>query len=242
MEKTHFMNSGRHLHGMFTAVPPRYDLVNRIITLGLDCHWRNLAAAVCVEGRPDRVLDIGCGTGDLTIAIARLAGDRTQVAGLDFSLPMLERARVKAAVAGVEGQVNFLHGDATRLPFPDGSLDRVGISFAFRNLTYKNPFGGPHLAEVYRVLNTGGRYVIVESSQPRNRIIRRLFHLYLRTFVRPVGSWLSGNKSAYTYLAESARRFFRPDEVREMLLGAGFREVTYRPLFFGAAGIHVATK
>ncbi len=138
--------------------------------------------------------------------------------------------------------MKFIHGEATQLPFPDGHFDCVGISFAFRNLTYKNPLGPPHLAEVKRVLKSGGRYVIVESSQPANRVIRTLFHLYLRAFVAPVGILLSGNKSAYRYLAESASRFYSPQEVREMLLAAGFRDVTYRPLFFGAAGIHVATK
>ena len=118
----------------------------------------------------------------------------------------------------------------------------VGISFAFRNLTYKNPLGPPHLAEVIRVLRPGGRYVIVESSQPENRFIRACFHLYLRAFVAPVGQMLSGNKGAYNYLAESARRYYSPGEVREMLLAAGFRDVRYRPLFFGAAGMHVALK
>jgi demethylmenaquinone methyltransferase/2-methoxy-6-polyprenyl-1,4-benzoquinol methylase len=155
---------------------------------------------------------------------------------------MLEKARQKAHDAGVGKQTHFIHGDATRLPFPDVHFDCVGISFAFRNLTYKNPLGPPHLTEVKRILKPGGRYIIVESSQPENRLIRALFHLYLRAFVTPVGILLSGNKSAYRYLAESARRFYSPREVRDMLLTAGFRDVNYRPLLFGAAGIHVAFK
>jgi demethylmenaquinone methyltransferase/2-methoxy-6-polyprenyl-1,4-benzoquinol methylase len=230
------------LHGMFTAVPPHYDLVNRIVTLGMDRCWRQKAALTCLVSKPQRVLDLGCGTGDLTIKLAQMAKNGVEITGLDYSLPMLERARQKATLAGVANRLKFLHGEATQLPFPDGHLDCVGISFAFRNLTYKNSLCRPHLAEVIRVLRPGGRYVIVESSQPLNPVIRWFFHLYLRAFVRPVGIILSGNRAAYRYLAESAARFYSPGDVREMLLGAGFNEVSYRPLFFGAAGIHVAVK
>ncbi len=227
---------------MFTAVPPRYDLINRIITLGQDRRWRRRAALTCLDTRPQRVLDLGCGTGDLTINLARLAKKDTEIIGLDYSLPMLSRAWQKAVRAVVADKVTFIHGEAAHLPFPGAYFDAAAISFAFRNLTYKNPLGPLHLAEVIRVLRPGGRYIIVESSQPENRIVKAFFHLYLRAFVRPVGTLLSGNRGAYRYLAESAARFYSPREVREMLLAAGFRDVTYRPLLFGAAGIHVAIK
>lgn len=227
---------------MFTAVPPRYDIVNLIITLGLDKRWRRLAAQTCLEHKPQRILDLGCGTGDLTINIAKLADKGTDITGLDYSQPMLERAQQKATKSGVGKLIHFIHGEATQLPFPDSHLDCVGISFAFRNLTYKNPLAGAHLAEVKRVLKPSGRYVILESSQPENSLIRTLFHLYLRIFVKLVGIILSGNPGAYSYLAESTRRFYKPSEVRDMLSGAGFKEVRYRALLFGAAGIYVASK
>jgi len=227
---------------MFLSLPPRYDLINRIITFGLDGRWRRLAVRACLENGPQRILDIGCGTGDLTIGLALMAGKNAAVTGLDYSPPMLVLARAKAAQAGVAEKVNFVHGDATELPFPEASFDAAAISFAFRNLTYKNTGQARHLAEVRRVLRPGGRYVIVESSQPANPIIRALFHLYLRVFVAPVGIRLSGQRNAYRYLVESARHFSSPEEVREMLLEAGFREVTYRPLLFGAAGLHTATR
>jgi demethylmenaquinone methyltransferase/2-methoxy-6-polyprenyl-1,4-benzoquinol methylase len=118
----------------------------------------------------------------------------------------------------------------------------VGISFAFRNLTYKNPKTKLYLAEILRVLKPGGKFVIVESSQPRSAIIRALFHLYLRAFVYPVGYLLSGNKGAYRYLAESAARFYGPHELGQLLVGAGFGAVRYRRLFFGAAAVRVAAK
>lgn len=227
---------------MFTAVPQHYDLVNRIITLGQDRRWRRLAALACLAEKPRRILDLGCGTGDLTINIARLAPKGNEIIGLDYSLPMLERARKKATRASLGDRIGFIHGDASRLPFPDGYFEAVGISFAFRNLTYKNPLSAPHFVEVLRVLQPGGRYVIVESSQPANRIIRSLFHLYLRAFVKPAGILLSGNRGAYRYLTESAAGFYSPREVREILLASGFSDVNYRPLLYGAAGIHVAVK
>ncbi len=230
------------LHGMFTAVPPRYDLVNHIITLGMDAGWRKLAARTCLETRPQKVLDIGCGTGDLSITLAGLAPAETEITGLDYSLPMLEIAKQKAAKAGVASKVNFISGDASSLPFPDASFDTVGISFAFRNLTYNNRLCPLHLAEVKRVLKPGGRYVIVESSQPVNRIVRYFFHLYLRAFVGPLGMWLSGHKGAYNYLVESAAHYYLPRQVKGLLIGAGFRDIRYRPLFLGASGLHVAYK
>ncbi|OGN94798.1 MAG: hypothetical protein A2Y89_01085 [Chloroflexi bacterium RBG_13_51_18] len=240
MESPPASQTPRPLHNMFTAVPPHYDLVNRIITLGLDKRWRRRAAQTCLENRSQTILDLGCGTGDLTIHIALLAGEETEFIGLDYSKPMLERAQQKAVKAGVGKQIRFIHGDATQLPFSDAYFDCVGISFAFRNLTYKNPLAQAHLAEVKRVLKPGGRYVIIESSQPENRLIRMMFHLYLRIFVKPMGIMLSGNTGAYRYLSESARRFYSPLEVRDMLLKAGFRDIQYRALLFGAAGIHVA--
>ena len=230
------------LHNIFTAVPPHYDLVNHIITIGMDKRWRRLATLACLETKPHRVLDIGCGTGDLTISMARLANKDTEITGLDYSPPMLEIAKEKAEKAGVGKRVRFIEGEASHLPFPDSTFDVTAISFAFRNLTYKNPVCQSHLAEVLRVLKPGGRYVIVESSQPENSFIRACSHFYIRVFVKPLGIILSGNIGAYRYLAESMIRFYSPGEVKDLLMSAGFREVKYRPLFFGAAGIYVAVK
>jgi demethylmenaquinone methyltransferase/2-methoxy-6-polyprenyl-1,4-benzoquinol methylase len=230
------------LYGMFTAVPPRYDLINRIVTLGMDNGWRDRAALTILEANPQTVLDLGCGTGDLALTVARFAIGDIAVTGVDYSPPMLELAEQKAASLNLRDRVKFVRGEATSLPFPEASFDCVGIAFAFRNLTYNNPVKMPHLAQVLKVLKPGGRYVIVESSQPENVFIRACAHFYLRAWVGPIGTLISGNKGAYRYLATSARRFYSPREVREMLISAGFREVRYRPLFFGAAGIHVAMK
>ena len=230
------------LHRMFTAVPRRYDLINHIITWGLDKRWRGKAARECLTSPSGKVLDLCCGTGDLAINLARLAKNNMQIIGIDYSRPMLEIATKKAKPLARRRKISFIYGDAANLPFPNGYFDCVGISFAFRNLTYKNPLAQRHVAEVLRVLSAGGRYVIVETSQPKLKLIRKLYHLYLRWFVFRLGYLLSGNRRAYHYLAESAARFYTSEEVEEILVTAGFRQVSFRRLFFGAVGIHVAVK
>jgi len=155
---------------------------------------------------------------------------------------MLRIANRKASALDVGSDIAFIYGDAASLPFTDGYFDCIGISFAFRNISYKNPLTAGYLAEILRVLSPGGKFVIVETSQPESKLIRMLFHLYLRIFVYNVGYWLSGNKGAYHYLAESARRFYRPQETRDLLLSAGFREFSCQKLLFGVAAIYIAVK
>ncbi|MDP2919634.1 MAG: ubiquinone/menaquinone biosynthesis methyltransferase [Dehalococcoidia bacterium] len=232
----------RPLHSIFTAVPGRYDLVNRVFTWGMDERWRRRTALICLKSDPKRVMDLCCGTGDLAIWLARLAKQGTEVVCLDYSLPMLALARDKAEKAGLNSALSFIHGDVNDLPFPDGYFDSIGISFAFRNLTYKNPRTGRYLIEVVRVLKTGGEFVIVESSQPPNAVVRAFAHAYERWFVFYAGYWITGNRPAYKYLSESARRFYTAEELADLLKAAGFSKVTVKRLFFGAAAIHVAQK
>jgi len=236
------VDQSKPLYGMFAAIPQRYDLINHVITWGLDKRWRWQAARECLAARPKNVLDLGCGTGDLAINIARLAENEVELTGIDYSQPMLERAAQKVGLLAKWKKISFTCGDAADLPFPDGYFGCVGISFAFRNLTYKNPLAQRYLAEVLRVLSPNGRFVIVETSQPKIKIIRKLFHLYLRWFAYRVGYLLSGNRGAYHYLAESATRFYTAAELEELLVTAGFSKVSYRPFLFGAVSIYVAVK
>jgi demethylmenaquinone methyltransferase/2-methoxy-6-polyprenyl-1,4-benzoquinol methylase len=189
---------------MFVAVPPRYDIVNHVVTLGLDTRWRRLAACEVLSGMPGTFLDIGCGTGDLALAAASMSTMNTSIAGLDYSQPMLDRAVIKAAKRAAA--VSFIR------------------------------------AEVLRVLRPGGRFIIVESSQPPNRVFRWLFQRYVRWFVRPAGIAVSGNPGAYRYLAESVARFYTADEVVSLLMNSGFNRAGYKRLFFGAAAVHTAVK
>ena len=238
----HIITQRKPLYCIFTDIPPRYDLINHIITWGLDRHWRWLAARECITSQPKKVLDLCCGTGDLALNIARLSGSGIAISGIDYSQPMLEIAAHKAEKLGLGKRVSFLYGDVASLPFPDNYFDCIGISFAFRNLTYKNPQVKQYLAEIHRVLRPEGRFIVIETSQPRSVIIRKLFHIYLRCFVFRIGYLLSGNRGAYRYLAESAANYFTPAELKELLHASVFRDIRFQPLFMGAAGICIATK
>jgi demethylmenaquinone methyltransferase/2-methoxy-6-polyprenyl-1,4-benzoquinol methylase len=227
---------------MFDRVPDRYDLVNRVVTLGFDRRWRRLAVRACLENEPRAILDICTGTGDLAVALAREATRSTAVVAADFSGPMLAEARAKAEAEGVAGRIELVCVDAAALPFEDGAFDTVGVSFGFRNLTYKNKHRDRHLNEIARVVAPGGRFVIVESSQPDSAVVRAGFRAYLGAWVRPLGGLISGQRGAYRYLARSARDFYEPREVERMLLAAGFAGVRTTPLLAGAAALHVASR
>jgi demethylmenaquinone methyltransferase / 2-methoxy-6-polyprenyl-1,4-benzoquinol methylase len=241
LKKTENNSDAHALYGMFTDIPPRYDLINRLITWGMDKSWRLKTAEACLAFRPRQVLDLCCGTGDLSIVIASLANYQVEIRGIDYSQPMLDIAAAKTS-ALVNKTLIFFRGEAAKMPFPDEFFDCIGISFAFRNLTYKNPLAGRHLAEMVRVLKKGGRCVIAESSQPVNGFIRACYHFYMRQYAGRIGGWLSGNKAAYRYLGESAAGFYGPAELSQLLIKSGFQKVDCQPLFFGAAGIYTASK
>lgn len=230
------------LLNMFTRVPAHYDFLNRALTWGFDERWRHQAAMECLRGKPGMVLDLCCGTGDLTLRLGKLSGGNVKIVGLDFCKPMLDLARAKAVAKGLEPKVTFIHGDAAFLPFPDGHFPVVGISFAFRNISYRNPVRERYLTEIRRVITPGGKFVIVETSQPVRGILRKAFHFYLKAVVPGTGGFFSGHRGAYQYLAESASRFYTADEVSHMLLESGFLCVDYRRLWGGVAAIHVATR
>jgi len=234
-------DSGRPLYHIFTRIPDRYDLINHVITLGMDSGWRRQTAIICLKDKPGRILDICCGTGDLAVTMARLARYTPEITGADYSRPMLEIASAKASSAGLEN-IRFINADVARLPFPDGHFDCIAISFAFRNLTYNNSMTADYLKEILRVLKPGGRFVIVESSQPNSGFMRFLDHLYLKLWVFPTGYLISGNKEAYKYLAESAHHFYSAEQMQDYLLKAGFKQATAKRLFFGAAAIYTASK
>ena len=231
----------RPLHKFFTDVPRHYDLINRLFTWRMDERWRSKATLLCMENKPVRFMDLCTGTGDLAIHMAKSAGNGMEVIGYDYSLPMLDLARIKARKKGLD-RIEFTHGDAADMPFPDDHFDSIGIAFAFRNLTYKNPHTPGFIREIYRVLRPGGRFVIVESSQPKNKLLRAAFRIYTRNMVYRLGSLVSGNRAAYRYLASSVINFYAPEAIIALLREHGFSRVEHKALLGGVAALHVAVK
>jgi demethylmenaquinone methyltransferase/2-methoxy-6-polyprenyl-1,4-benzoquinol methylase len=230
------------LLAMFNTVPGRYDLVNRVLTLGFDERWRWRTAKLCLDTKPARVMDICCGTGDMALHLAKMAPDDVEVTGVDFSEAMLEVARYKAKARRLEYKASFKIGDAANLTYADDHFDAVTVSFGFRNLTYSNPLMDKYLAEILRVIRSGGKFFIVETCQPLLTPIRMLYHFYLKKLSSKLGALISGHKGAYRYLGQSAANYYNAHEVTDLLTGAGFKEVDFKPLLWGIAAIYTALK
>jgi demethylmenaquinone methyltransferase/2-methoxy-6-polyprenyl-1,4-benzoquinol methylase len=215
------------VRAMFDRIAPVYDVMNHVMTAGLDRRWRAITAEAVV--RPgDRVLDACCGTGDLALSCVRAGAG--SVIGLDFSPRMIERARKKSdAVAWVEG-------DALSLPFEDGSFDAATVGFGVRNVA-DLPRG---LSELARVLVSGGRLGILEITQPTGALAP-FYRLWFERIVPLLGKGLKGG-SAYTYLPASVRRFPGKDELVSVIERAGFHEVGYRTFAGGIVALHTAVR
>lgn len=211
---------------MFDRIAPVYDLMNRLMSAGLDQRWRRMTADAVV--RPgDRVLDACCGTGDLALAAEKRAG---RVTGLDFSERMLERARRKSAT------VEWVRGDLLELPFEDASFDAATVGFGVRNVADLER----GLGELARVLAPGGRLGILEITQPRG-LLRPFYKLWFDGLVPLAGKVLPGG-AAYTYLPASVRRFPGPEELAALLYRSGFDDVRYRLLAGGIVALHTGER
>ena len=231
----------RPLQKMFMEVPERYDLLNRMLTWRFDESWRKAAVREIVKNRPERIMDLCTGTGDLLLRIAKKTVGTAELTGLDYSRPMLEIAEKKAKKKRVQ-DLKLIHGDVASMPFEDNYFDAIGIAFAFRNLTYKNPDQQKFLKEIYRVTKPGGKFVIIETSRPESIMMRPLFKAYMTLAVEKIGGNLSGHRSAYKYLAHSAKNYYTANEVCDLLKGVGFSEVNYEHFMGGIAALHVARK
>ena len=220
---------------MFNDIAGRYDLLNRVLSLGLDRRWRLEAVRLGVVAEPADILDVATGTGDLAFELRRQA-QHARITGLDFSEGMLELAAGKGERLGAG--VTFVAGDAQELPFGDESFDLVTIAYGLRNLA--RPLQG--LSEFHRVLRPGGRLVVLEFPPPPGGFWGSLVRFYFRRILPVIGGLVSGSRSAYTYLPTSVEGFMAPRALSGSLLQAGFATVRYRLQSFGLSAVHVADK
>src|SRR5262249_50575083 len=210
---------------------PRYDLLNHLLSAGIDVRWRR-AAVAALDARPGaRVLDLCTGTADLLIAALRRDAS-TRGCGLDFSGQMLTRAAGKLARAGRASRAPLVAAAAPSLPRGDRAFDGALVAFGIRNVAAP----ARALGEMRRVLRPGGRAVVLEFSMPRG-LLGRLYRAYARHVLPRLGGWISGDRGAYAYLPASVERFATPAEFGALMEGAGFTSVRWRPLTGGVAHV-----
>jgi demethylmenaquinone methyltransferase/2-methoxy-6-polyprenyl-1,4-benzoquinol methylase len=222
---------------MFGRIAPRYDLLNHLLSLRFDVVWRKRVAgrfsAVLKRADAD-VLDLCCGTGDLGLTFAKIAGAAgARIIGADFAHQMLTRAQQKAATAKCL-HPRFIEADALNVPFADSSFDLVATAFGFRNLA--NYSAG--VQEIKRVLKTGGQAAILEFSEPQGTLLSRLFRFYFENILPHIGGFISGNSKAYGYLPASVSRYPAPEEIATLMRNAGFSNVQFERWMGGLVTLH----
>ena len=222
---------------MFTSIAPRYDLLNHLLSMNIDRVWWNRTARVFSEvlRRPNaQVLDLCCGTGDMTFALyRRLNGASTKLFGADFSHAMLVRAEEKSGTR----DIRWVEADALNLPFSSGQFQLVTSAFGFRNLA--NYDRG--LAEIYRVLGAGGEVGVLDFGEPKG-LIGKVYRLYFRRVLPAIGTMISGVSGPYSYLPASVSRFPSPEEMLQRMRAAGFGDVSWTPYTLGIAGLYRGRK
>jgi len=223
---------------IYSEVADTYERVNHVLTLGLDIHWRRKAARIAASADGRYWLDVCSGTGEMAQNLSRLAQAGVKIISVDFSAPMLSKARGRRDHTGV----SLIEAEARHLPFADETLDLVTISFATRNLSSNEDYLTSHLREFRRVLRPGGLFVNLETSQPSSRLVRRFFRFYINLVVKPIGTLISGSKAGYSYLSFTIPRFYSAEEFSSIIRQAGFRKIDYKKLCFGAAAIHTAVR
>jgi demethylmenaquinone methyltransferase/2-methoxy-6-polyprenyl-1,4-benzoquinol methylase len=218
---------------MFSGIASRYDLLNHVLSVNIDKRWRRRVRDILADVLDDKeamVLDVACGTGDLSIELQK--GAKAQIVGTDFCRPMLDLANEKTARLSLA--VPFVEADAMRLSFANESFDAVTIAFGLRNLA--NFRDG--LAELRRVLKPGGRLVVLEFSSPAVPGFRALFNFYFSHILPRIGGMVSGSRGAYEYLPDSVSKFPDQKNLVGMMEQSGFKNVTYKNLTGGIAAIH----
>jgi len=232
-------NAGKkaEVEQMFDRIAPRYDLLNRLLSLGIDVSWRKRAISYLKPAQPAEILDVATGTADVAILMAKILNPK-KVVGIDIANQMLERGRGKIETQGLSEIISLETGDSERLRFADGSFDAVSVAFGVRN--FENLEKG--LSEMYRVLRPNGRIVVLEFSKPHVFPIKQFYNAYFKYVLPLIGRLTSRDMRAYTYLFESVQVFPEGNQFTEILTKTGFQHSLCERLTLGICSIYTATK
>jgi demethylmenaquinone methyltransferase / 2-methoxy-6-polyprenyl-1,4-benzoquinol methylase len=229
--KTYFLHP-ESIRNLFDSIAPTYDLLNHLLSLGRDYYWRRRAVQE-LEGLEGRILDMATGTGDVAIEIIRQNGHRRKVFGLDFSQPMIKRARQKVLKKSLSQTITLSLGDALSLPFRNDTFDASMIAFGLRNIVNKEKA----LSEMVRVIKKGGKVIVLEFTFPQRGWMRRFYPIYFQRVLPRVGGFISGDRGAYAYLPESVFHFASSENYERIMRKVGFVNVGSRPLTGGVASV-----
>lgn len=234
---------GKQVGEMFDAIAPAYDFMNTMMTGGLHVRWRNRAlkmvSTLLPQGGPKMVLDVACGTGDVSFRLHELF-PKAHITGLDLSPGMLEIAERKLAMMDLSAQkhITFLEGDSLKMPFPDETFDVVTVAYGVRN--FERLEDG--YREMRRVMKPGGVICVIELSEPSNGLIKGGYRVYSRHVIPVVGRMVSHDTRAYSYLPESIAACPQREEMTALMEKAGFKDARYKSLTLGVITIYIATK
>ena len=228
---------GRGIRDMFDKIAPRYDLLNRLLSLGIDRRWRRFAVRQLAVPKDGMVLDIATGTGDVALEIARQTETSVKIVGSDFTQGMLVLGRNKIADSAYRDRIVLVNAPCEAMPHPDGIFDGITIAFGIRNVVDRQQ----GLREMARVLKPGGRAAILEFATPRNRFFRAVYYFYFLRVLPWLGGLLS-QRSAYQYLPDSVLEFPDRETFKGMMEQAGFVDVRIHDLTGGIAAVHVGTR
>ena len=226
-----------NIKNMFSSIAKRYDLLNRLLSFGVDVRWRRKLASQMPSRSQGAVLDLATGTGDVMLTLDRCLGDSWRIIGADFTMPMLKVAKVKLASRG-STRLHLTAGDAMSMPFADSAFKAVTIAFGLRNL----PDRAWALGEILRVLAPGGRLIILEFSPMDHPVTGAAFRFYFHRVLPFLGGIISGNPGAYRYLPRSVDDFPNPTGLDSEMEEAGFTGVRHIPLTWGVAFLHVGSR
>jgi demethylmenaquinone methyltransferase / 2-methoxy-6-polyprenyl-1,4-benzoquinol methylase len=234
----HKERDAKKVEQMFSAIAPRYDLLNHVLSFGLDFGWRRKVARE--TGRIDcrRILDVCTGTGDMALTLSRFWKGKVFVEGIDFSRELLAIAGRKTKEAGLVDKITFREGNAERLPYENGQFDAVTITFGLRNINNR----GNALREFYRVTRPGGCFVCLEFSQPTNPVFQGIYSFYLLNIVPFVSRLFGSHPTAYEYLGNTIKNFPPPTALAGLIESAGWKNTAYKKLAGGIVAIHTGEK